>query len=490
MTPLANLGRFMLFVVILTAASTSASVATTAGSVAQYEEPLGLGEVLDSAHRFHPLLQATRMEAEGRSEAARSAAGAFDTRLRANGELRPAGFYENGSGSVSLEQPTRLWGAEVYGRYRYGGGDFPSYEGGRLTDGSGEFAAGLRIPLLRGGPIDDRRADLRRAALDLASFPPEIQLERVSILRQASLAYWEWVAAGNVVHAMKALLSAAEARQAQIVRRADRGQQAAIDIDDNKRLVVERRARLRGAERDFRKATLGLSLFLRTANGEPLVVEAARLPRAFPEESPIDPESVEHDLQRARESHPELRRLSLEREKRQLEVELARNRILPDLSLDLQGSRDFGSSRPGIDVVGNLSAAPRSYTEARLQLRLELPVQLRGARGELGQARVRLQQLDRRIQFTRERIEADARMALASLSAALEQTSLARENVRLAEILRVAEVRKLGAGLSNLIDVNIREVQAASAAQELVEAQKEYFHALADYEARIVAFDG
>jgi outer membrane protein TolC len=53
----------------------------------------------------------------------------------------------------------------------------------------------------------------------------------------------------------------------------------------------------------------------------------------------------------------------------------------------------------------------------------------------------------------------------------------------LAEKLRRAEERKLSLGLSNLIDVNIRELQAASAAQALIEAQAGYFLALADYEA-------
>ena len=37
----------------------------------------------------------------------------------------------------------------------------------------------------------------------------------------------------------------------------------------------------------------------------------------------------------------------------------------------------------------------------------------------------------------------------------------------------------------NLIDVNIREVQAATAARQLVDAQAAYFRSLADYRARI-----
>ena len=59
----------------------------------------------------------------------------------------------------------------------------------------------------------------------------------------------------------------------------------------------------------------------------------------------------------------------------------------------------------------------------------------------------------------------------------------------LSEELRTAEVRKLQAGLSNLIDLNIREIQVATAARDLVRAQRDYFRALAEYRARIAIED-
>ncbi|MFT5442946.1 MAG: outer membrane protein TolC, partial [Myxococcota bacterium] len=111
------------------------------------------------------------------------------------------------------------------------------------------------------------------------------------------------------------------------------------------------------------------------------------------------------------------------------------------------------------------------------------------ARGRLGVARIRLDQLRRRTAYVEMEIETKARMALEALEAAFEQTRYARENVELAELLRSAESRKLNSGLSNLIDLNIREQQAASAAQSLVKAQQAYFRALADYRTR-VALEG
>ena len=69
------------------------------------------------------------------------------------------------------------------------------------------------------------------------------------------------------------------------------------------------------------------------------------------------------------------------------------------------------------------------------------------------------------------------------MEAAYDRTVAARRNRALAERLRLAEERKLSLGTSNLIDVNIRELQAASAALQLIEAQADYFLPRADSDA-------
>ena len=90
-----------------------------------------------------------------------------------------------------------------------------------------------------------------------------------------------------------------------------------------------------------------------------------------------------------------------------------------------------------------------------------------------------------RIRLAEIEIEVEARVALEALEAAFEQTQFARRNFELSTELRVAEERKLTRGISNLIDLNIREVQAATAAKNLVFAQQSYFRALAEYRARV-----
>lgn len=446
---------------------------------------LQLDNVLRSTLEHFPQLEALRAEREAVAEDLRAAGGAFDWTVGAAAELRPVGFYQSRSGEASLEVPTRLWGSRFFGGYRYGEGDVPSYEGKRITDEAGEVRLGVELPLLRGGRIDAARAGIERAELELEEMTPVTRLAQAETLREASLAYWSWLAAGLSLEIEEQLLAIAAARQSQIERRVERGAEARIALVDNQRLIVERRARLRGAERDFEVAAIRLSLYLRDDDGRPRRAERDRLPERLPAPAPLDPEVVAADLAWAREQHPTLEQLALARARLDVEAKLARNDLLPAVDLRIEGSRDFGGSRPGIDEVGKLSAASRSESELMAKLRFELPVQRREARGRLGSATARLARLDSRERLARERIVARLQQAVASLEGAYQQAVEASENARLARELRGAEQRRLELGTSNLIDVNIRELQAATAARQLVGARAAWHRARADYAARL-----
>jgi len=447
--------------------------------------PVLLADVLASVEAHYPLLAAARAERGVAAGKLQSARGSFDTRLVADGDLRPAGFYENYAGGGKLEQLTRLWGLRLFGGYKVGSGTFPSYEGDRQTNRAGEVGGGVELPLLRGRSIDDARAKLRRAELERLQVEPKIALEVIDFFLEATLAYWNWLAAGLEVDVARDLLRVATARQQQLEGRVARGLVPRIDLVDNERLIVDRRIRLRGAERDAEQAAIALSLFLRDGGGEPRLVPSERLPEGFPEEVEPDPGRVEADVTLAREAHPLLASLALERQRMRVELALARNDRLPDVDLLVEASQDYGTAIPGVSSKGSVSPNPRGETEVKARIRFQLPIQQRDARGRITSATARLARLESRQQFERERIEADIRRAMAGLEAAYAQAVAARDNLTLARELQRAEERKLGLGASNLIDVNIREQQAADAGVSLIEAQADYFRALARYQAAV-----
>ncbi|MEZ4333821.1 MAG: TolC family protein [Myxococcota bacterium] len=448
-------------------------------------QPLALAEVLESVEASYPLLIAIEQETALASGELLAARGSFDSRLFARGEAAPTGYYDRFTTDLGIEQPTRLWGSRLYAGYRLGRGDFPSYYGASKTNESGELRAGLEIPLLKSGAIDEPRAKLRAGEIKRRAAEPKIALERLAILRQASETYWNWVALGLAVDVERHLLRTAEDRRSQLEGRAARGAIPAIQVVDNERLILDRAIRLRGAERDAQEAAVALSLYYRDAEGAMRIPDHARLPRDFPTERAWDERRLVADIDRAQARHPILRELALRREGLHVSLALDRNALLPDLRVGVEGSKDIGRSAAGISSIGSFSTNPNDDTEVKASVRFEVPALQRTARGRVATRRAELVRLENETRYARDAIEAEIRRAMVAVVAAYDQTRLARESYALSTRLQLGEERKLELGSSNLIDVNIRELQAAEAARSLVFAQAAYFRAIARYEAAI-----
>lgn len=434
---------------------------------------LGLSDVLRSVDQHYPLLAAV-LEEQAMAEARLlSRQGAFDLRINAKNKWKPEGFYDTNLADVSINQATTAWGAELYAGYRHGDGNFAVWDGGDLTNSGGEIRAGVKIPLLRNRSIDKRRAQLREAELDVAAARPLIERQLLSFQRGASFAYWDWVATGMRLDLSRRLLEIAEQRQGQLQRRVDRGALPNIDLADNERLILERRVRLIDSERAFEQATNSLSLFLRDASGSPDLVEPARLPGGFPVEYAPEVDDLDRDIQDAMTQQPLLRALKFKLDQAEVKLKLAENRFLPGLGISLGGSQDFGAAAKDPDDKGPAVVGA--------SIEFELPVQRREARGEIAEATAKLRQLSSELRFAEERVAADVRNAVIALRAAFAQVDAAKRTRELAEKLMLAEERKLDLGESNLINVNIRELQAFDAATKLIATQADYFKALANY---------
>ncbi len=462
--------------------ATALLIATLHGTVndaatADDPRPLALRDVLESVEQHYPLLAAAIEERTLADARLMTSKGAFDLVVGAGGKAKPRGFYQTYEGDAYFRQPTTLWGAEFYGGYRIGTGNFAIWNGGDKTNQGGEFRGGMSLPLLRDRAIDDRRASLRKAEIGVEAAEPSVQESVIQFERDASFSYWAWVASGMRVGVARRLLATAEVRQSQLERRVEKGALPQIDLADNERLINDRRVMLINIERAFEQASIDLSLFWRDDHGTPRIAPLPRVPQGFPPEDRPDDQKVQADIERAYVQQPLLREFDYELSRLEVDLELAENRMLPGLAVAIGGSKDVGGATNVPDDKGP------AVLEARVFL--ELPVQRREARGQVAETEARLRQVRLERQFAEERIAAEVRNAMAALRAAFDQVDAARRNVELARKLRKAEERKLLLGQSNLINVNIREVQAADAASTLIAAQADYFRARANYRAAL-----
>ncbi|PRQ04793.1 TolC family protein [Enhygromyxa salina] len=432
---------------------------------------LTLGEVLSSLGGADPRLVAAQAKiavADGKLLAAR---GGFDTKVAMRGLIQPLGYYRHGIVDVRVEQPTPLWGLGVWAGWRVGLGEFAVYDAKLPTADGGELRAGVSVPVWQGGPIDRTRADIEQARIGQQRAELERDAKQLELGAKAAQAYWTWVAAGLALEIERSLLEIALSRDVGLRRQVELGDIEAIVATDNRRVILAREARVVGAERKFQAATLELSLFLRDVGGEPQLAGAERLPLAFPPVVPPQLVDIDAEIQAALDRRPDLAAVHAAREQAEVEVRLAKNLRSPEIDLSAWAAKDIGPGAP-----------EQLPVELAAMIEIQIPIPLRGARGKLQAARAELGGIDAELRFARDQVAVDVRDAHSAVAAAYQQAQLADEQVELAQTLASAELRRFSLGAGDLLLVNLRELAAATAAREQVEALAAYFIAKAQLE--------
>ncbi len=443
------------------------------GAEASRTVVLGLPDVLRSVTNQYPPLLAALIERDVAAGRLRSAEGTFDFQTFARAFGNPTGFYENWTTETGFEQFLGAWGSSVFGGYRLNRGDLlPDYDKNR-TETGGEFRLGVRVPLLRDGSIDRRRAAVLKARLDRELADPFILRQQLDFVQAATRAYFGWLAAGQQLAFAEDLLRVARDRATALERQVGEGLLPRIVLTDNQRLVVARDlARVRG-RRAFEAASLALSLFYRDTLDEPVVAGRDRLPPEFPEPGAPSADALEADIAAAVRARPEMRRLELAAEKLRVDERLARNNLLPSLDAVVAGSQDVGASR----------YKDKDEFELDAGIEFRLPLQRREARGRLEEAQAGLERVDTEILFARQRIEAEVRDAFSAWQASWEQVSQAQLNVELARELQEAERTRFEQGAADLLALQIREQAAFDARVSAAGTLADCFRAIAAYRA-------
>ena len=436
---------------------------------------LTLPDVLRSVTNQYPPLLAALIERDVAAGRLRSAEGTFDFQTFTRVFGNPTGFYENWTAETGFEQFLGAWGSSVFGGYRLNRGDLlPDYDKNR-TQAGGEFRLGVRVPLLRDGSIDRRRAAVLKARLDRELADPSILRQQLDFIQAATRAYFGWLAAGQHLAFAEELLRVAGDRADALERQVREGLLPKIVLTDNRRLVVSRDlARVR-ARRGFEAASIALSLFYRDTLDEPVTVGRDRLPPAFPEPESPRPDRIEADLLVALRARPEIRRLELAAGKLGVDERLALNNLKPSLDAVVGGSQDIGGER----------YKDRSEFELDAGVEFRLPLQRREARGRLEEARAGLERIATEMLFARQKIAAEVRDAFSAWLAAHEQVAQTRLHVDLARELQEAEQTRFQQGATDLLALQIREQAAFEAQVSAAGTLADCFRAIAAYRAAV-----
>jgi outer membrane protein TolC len=440
--------------------------------VAQESKPvLHFETVLQSVTSQYPPYLAALIERDIAQGHLRSTKGAFDFETFAKVFQNPTGFYESTTVEAGFEQFTGIWGSTVFGSYRWTDGLLPDYYSERRTDRSGTPSLGFKLPLLRDGSIDKRRAAIAKAKLEVELVNPVIQRQRLDFVKASASAYLNWMKAGKNLQIAEQMLELATLRTNAIQTRIDKGLSAPVVSLENRQMVVSRQMSLIKARRAFESASITLSLFLRDIDDAPVKPVREQLPQTWPELVTVPEDILSTAWKYASVHRPEIRYYNLEMLKLGVDSELFQNQLNPRLDAYVAASQSQGQSL--YKDTGEF--------ELKLGFEFRMPLERNAAKGAVQANEANIEQLERSIGFAIEKIFTEIEDSYSALRAAKDHMTLAVENKNLASNLRGIEADRFRWGATNLLSLQIREQTAFKANQSLIDARYNYYKALTGF---------
>jgi outer membrane protein TolC len=445
-------------------------------NLARAEAPTELSQqqVLLSADKNYPKILSYYEKVSASESIAIGYLGFFDVKLKQNYSDKSRGFYDGKISDTSLEKELGFLGAKAYGGYRKSYGSFADYEGDSITNSRGEYRAGAKFSLLKDGTIDQNRLDVILANLDVRESKIQLRAIKKTIERDATKAYWKWVAAIKIFEIYEDLYQLSLKRQTQLEERLKKGDVAQIIVAENKKNILRRKSVLEKARQDSENSAIYLSLFWRSENGLPMIPKNNQAPKVNFEIDKIDDKKSGEDLKIALGTRPELEILKIQKEQNLNQLKYSENLYKPQLDVDVGASKDLGNG-----------SASRVGTNNYLAMDFSIPLQQREARGKTAEYQSKLKSIKYETQLAEEQIKAELAQIKVQISSIVEIYHNLNQEVKLAELLESSEREKFKHGASNFFLVNIREQDTAYSKASAIEIFEKYQSAFADYKLAV-----
>ena len=318
---------------------------------------------------------------------------------------------------------------------------------------------GGKLNLMRGFMVNEEYAGLQQAELAGPQAEVKVAQKRQDLYLAGAVQYWDWQVAVKQADVVKRALAVAEERYRMVEGRAKAGAVAPIDVVEAREEVQRRREAAIAAQRKVEYEQYKLALFL-WENGEPVTPRPEWAPEFQGETTLPSDEDVAAFKVEATEDRPEVRDLYIEAKLNNIELKLAKNGLLPKLTVE--GGPAIGS----IYWVGGVG-----YRMATL---FSMPLFNRAARGKALHAEAQQERLAWKQAFTERQVQIDVDNWLSAQVRARDRVKAATEALRLAKTLEEGERARFNMGATSVLFVNLRERAVVQAAYELYRAQADY----------------
>ena len=440
--------------------------------------PLSVEEIHAWIDRSHPLLRGASTEKVMARGKMLKALGAFEPTVINDTELErfiSSSNPERGTQTVGFNdtfvEARHPWG------FRYSAGVRQAIGDAKIPDlsfgGNSQVLLGGFFPLLRGLMVNPEHAELQRSEWADPRAEVQISQTRQDLFLAAATQFWDWVTAVKLADVQRRAVGVAEDRYRQVEGRAKAGAIAPLDVVEANQEVQRRREVAIAVQRLVEQEQLKLSLFL-WDNNSPVAPPLERVPD-FPSQMLMPTaDTIQAQKLQATSDRPEIKEVGIDAKLNDIDLELAKNTLLPSLDVEAAPARS-----PEKFVLG------LGY---RFGVELKIPLFQRKSRGEVLEAQGKAERFVLMQLFREQQVVVDVDNALSALERAKERVAAAAESLRLAKTLEEGERFRFSLGATSVLFVNLRERNSVDSESQVIRAKADYQKAQALYQWAIGAW--
>lgn len=441
--------------------------------------PLSVDEIHAWIDRTHPLLRGAgteKMMARGKML---KALGAFEPTIINDTQLeRFISSSDPSRGTQTAGFNDTLIEARHPLGFRYSAGVRQAIGNATIPDlsfggGNNQVLLGGFFPLLRGLMTNPEHAELQRSEWADPRTEVQISQTRQDLFLAAATQFWDWATAVKLADVQRRAVGVAEDRYRQVEGRAKAGAVAPLDVVEANQEVQRRREVAIAVQRLVEQEQLKLSLFL-WDNNSPVPPPLERVPD-FPSQMLMPTaDTIQAQKLQATADRPEIKEVGIEAKLNDIDLELAKNNLLP-----------------GLDVEAAPARSPEKFVLGlgyRFGVELKIPLFQRRGRGEVLEAQGKAERFVLMQLFREQQVIVDVNNGLSAMERAKERLAAAAESLRLAKTLEEGERFRFSLGATSVLFVNLRERNSVDSENQVIRAKADYQKAQALYQWAIGAW--
>lgn len=315
------------------------------------------------------------------------------------------------------------------------------------TPSGGLFYGGIGANLGQGMLIDQRRADLWSAKINLQSSEEERRLQVNKLLYETGYAYWDWFLAFHAREILQDAYDVALERFIAVQQTAILGDRAFIDTVEAGLQVQQRLSLLRDAEANYKEKCNAQSTYLWSEQQEPLVLSETTQPSS--QKDWIASAEIPFKTDSLLNQHPYLKITSFKVDMLEIDRKLKADRLKPTVQLNYNILNEPVNYNPFSDLDIN---------DYKWGFSIEMPLFLRKERGELKLASLKIEETQLNLAQLKAQLNMKINNARIDLSNSIDQLEIYQRSVTDSKALLDAERNMFENGESSLFLINMREL--------------------------------